>query len=107
MDEEKGIIIYNTPDGRAKVALMARDGMVWMNQQSIAELFGTSIPNISIHISNILKEKELDSPSVIKEYLTTASDGKPYRVLFYSKVNQFRTARMLRPRYQARKRKNT
>ena len=84
MDEEKGIIIYNTPDGRAKVALMARDGMVWLNQQSIAELFGTSIPNISIHISNILKEKELDSPSVIKEYLTTASDGKPYRVLFYS-----------------------
>lgn len=84
MDEEKGIIIYNTPDGRAKVALMARDGMVWLNQQSIAELFGTSIPNISIHISNILKEKELDGPSVIKEYLTTASDGKPYRVLFYS-----------------------
>ena len=84
MDDEKGLIIYNTPDGRSKVALMARDGMVWLNQQSIAELFGTSIPNISIHISNIFKENELDKDSVIKDYLTTASDGKPYHVMFYS-----------------------
>ena len=84
MDDEKGLIIYNTPDGRSKVALMARDGMVWLNQQSIAELFGTSIPNISIHISNIFKENELDKDSVIKDFLTTASDGKPYHVMFYS-----------------------
>ena len=84
MDNEQGLIIYNTPDGRSKVALMARDGMVWLNQQSIAELFGTSIPNISMHISNIFKDKELDKDSVVKEYLTTASDGKPYNVMFYS-----------------------
>jgi len=84
MDNEKGLIIYNTPDGRTKVALMARDGMVWLNQQSIAELFGTSIPNISIHISNIFKERELGREAVVKEYLTTASDGKPYHVKFYS-----------------------
>lgn len=84
MDYESGIIIYNTPDGRSKVALMARDGKVWLNQQSIAELFGTSIPNISIHISNIFKDNELDRNSVVKDYLTTAADGKPYHVLFYS-----------------------
>ena len=84
MDEEKGLIIYNTPDGRTKVALMARDGMVWMNQQNIAELFATSKQNISWHISNILNTKELDKDSVVKEYLTTASDGKPYHVMFYS-----------------------
>ena len=72
MNDEKGLIIYNTPDGRSKVALMARDGMVWLNQQSIAELLGTSIPNISMHISNILKDNELDEKSVIKDYLTTA-----------------------------------
>lgn len=84
MDNEKGLIIYNTPDGRSKVALMARDGMVWLNQQSIAELFGTSKPNISIHISNILKDKELNKDSVVKDYLTTANDGKPYHVMFYS-----------------------
>ena len=84
MDNEQGLIIYNTPDGRSKVALMARDGMVWLNQQSIAELFGTSIPNISIHISNIFRDKELDRDSVVKDYLTTAADGKPYHVMFYS-----------------------
>ena len=76
--DDKGLIIYNTPDGRSKVALMARDGMVWLNQQSIAELFGTSVPNISMHISNIFKDNELDKNSVIKDYLTTATDGKPY-----------------------------
>ena len=84
MDDEKGLIIYNTPDGRSKVALMARDGMVWLNQQSIAELFGTSIPNISMHIANIFKENELEKESVVKDYLITAADGKPYHVMFYS-----------------------
>jgi hypothetical protein len=76
MDDEKGLIIYNTPDGRSKVALMARDGMVWLNQQSIAELFGTSKQNVSWHISNILKDGELAYDSVVKDYLTTAADGK-------------------------------
>ena len=42
----------------------------------MAELFATSKPNISMHISSILKDKELDKNSVVKEYLTTASDGK-------------------------------
>ena len=84
MDDEKGLIIYNTPDGRSKVALMARDGMVWLNQQSIAELFGTSKQNVSWHISNILKDGELAYDSVVKDYLTTAADGKPYHVMFYS-----------------------
>ena len=63
---------------------MARDGMVWLNQQSIAELFGTSIPNISIHISNIFRDRELDRDSVVKDYLTTAPDGKSYNVQYYS-----------------------
>jgi len=50
----------------------------------LAELFDTSKPNISMHISNILKEGELQSESVVKNYLTTASDGKQYDVTFYS-----------------------
>ncbi|MCX8482444.1 MAG: virulence RhuM family protein, partial [Crocinitomicaceae bacterium] len=78
------IIIYNTTDGKASVALYAKEGMVWMNQSQLAELFATSIPNISMHISNILKEKELTKDSVIKDYLTTASDGKEYQVTFYA-----------------------
>jgi hypothetical protein len=82
--EQNNIIIYNTDDGKAKVVLYAKDGNIWMNQNQLAELFDTSIPNISMHISNILKEGELRQNSVIKEYLTTASDGKDYNVTFYS-----------------------
>ena len=81
---ESNIIIYNTLDGKAAVALYAVDGKIWLNQKQMAELFATSVPNINIHISNILKEKELDKSSVIKDYLITASDGKNYNVTFYS-----------------------
>lgn len=81
---EGKIIIYNTEDGKASIALHAKDGSLWMNQSQLAELFATSVPNISMHISNILKERELESNSVIKNYLTTASDGKEYEVTFYS-----------------------
>lgn len=73
--DKRNIIIYNTVDGKASVSLYARDGMVWMNQKQIAELFDTTVPNISMHISNILKEGELEPNSVVKDYLTTAADG--------------------------------
>ena len=81
---DNNIIIYNTEDGKAKVVLYAKDGNIWMSQTQIAELFDTSVPNISMHISNILNENELHPNSVIKEYLTTAADGKNYNVTFYS-----------------------
>jgi hypothetical protein len=81
---EQQIILYNTPDGKSKITLMARDGSVWLNQQQLSELFATSKQNIGQHISSILKENELDKNSVIKNYFTTASDGKQYSVLFYS-----------------------
>lgn len=78
------IIIYNTDDGKAKVSLMAKDGNIWMNQNQLAELFDTSKQTISYHVINILDESELERNSVVKEYLTTASDGKNYTVAFYS-----------------------
>lgn len=78
------IIIYHTDDGKAKVSLYAKDGTVWLSQSQLAELFATSVPNINMHISNILKEKELSENSVIQYFLITASDGKNYNVAFYS-----------------------
>lgn len=84
MEDEKNIIIYNTDDGKANVVLLAKDGNIWMNQNQLAELFDTSKQTISYHVINILEERELNSNSVVKDYLTTASDGKKYEVTFYS-----------------------
>ena len=83
-DENKNIIIYHTADGKANVSLYAKDGTVWMNQNQLAELFDTSKQNIGQHIANILKDNELYEISVVKDYFTTAADGKDYRVTFYS-----------------------
>lgn len=84
MAEQNNIIIYRTDDGKTKVSLYADNGSVWLNQSQIAELFATSIPNINMHISNILKDKELLEDSVIKYFLITAADGKNYQVAFYN-----------------------
>ena len=83
-EDRQDIIIYNTADGKASVSLYAKDGMVWMNQSQLAQLFDTSKQNIGQHIANILKEKELDKNSVVKYFFTTAADGKDYQVTFYS-----------------------
>ena len=77
-EDRQDIIIYNTVDGKASVSLYAKDGMVWMNQNQLAELFDTSKQNIGQHIANILKEKELNENSVLKNFFTTASGGKAY-----------------------------
>lgn len=85
MDSNKqNIIIYKTDDGKASVALYAKDGNIWMNQNQLAELFTTSKQNIGQHIANILEEGELQEFSVVKNYFTTASDSKEYNVTFYS-----------------------
>jgi hypothetical protein len=60
------------------VSLYAQDGMVWMSQNQLAELFDTSKKNISLHVNNILENNELIEDSVVKEYLTTARDGKRF-----------------------------
>ena len=83
-NDQTNLIIYNTADGKASVSLYAKDGMVWMTQNQLAELFDTSKQNISHHITKVLENKELSEHSVVKEYLTTATDGKDYSTLHYS-----------------------
>lgn len=84
MTDEQNFVIYNSEDGKACVALLARDGNIWLNQNQMAELFATSKQNIGQLISKILKENELVTEAVVKKYFTTASDGKRYNVVFYS-----------------------
>lgn len=78
------IIQYQTEDGATVIRLQARDGNVWLSQADLAELFQATKQNVSLHIRNILAEGEQDADSVVKEYLTTAADGKAYRTLHYS-----------------------
>jgi len=72
------LIIYNTPDGKSSIALYAKNGSVWLNQNQLAELFVTSKQNIGQHISAILKDNELDSNSVVNNYFITAAESKKY-----------------------------
>ena len=88
-NKENNLIIYNTVDGKASVVLYARDGSVWMNQNQLAELFDTSVPNVCMHIANILKEGELQRNSVIKNYLTTAADGKKWAIHEFLDIYSF------------------
>lgn len=89
MEEQNNIIIYTSQDGKASVALFARDGNVWMNQQQLAELFDTSKQNISLHIKNILENNELNEKSVVKDYLTADSEWKEMKLILNVSYSKF------------------
>jgi hypothetical protein len=78
------ILIYQGPDGSTRIDVTLADDTVWLSQAQMAELFQTSKQNISLHVKNIFEEKELRENSVVKEYLTTAQDGKRYQTKFYN-----------------------
>ena len=78
------MIIYVSKDGNVKVDVNIQNEDIWMSQDVMANLYDTTKQNISYHLSNIFKEEELDKNSVVKDFLTTASDGKNYNVLHYN-----------------------
>ena len=82
--QNNDIIFYTTDDGQVKIEVRLEDENVWLTQNVMAELFETTKQNISLHIKNIFEEKEMDENSVVKENLTTASDGKKYKTKFYN-----------------------
>lgn len=84
-DEKKAeIILYQSDGANVPVQVRYMDETLWMPQKEIAELFDTTKQTISYHMGNIFKEGELAKEAVVKEILTTASDGKNYRVGFYN-----------------------
>lgn len=84
MENKSQIIIYTTEKGETKLEVRLENETVWLTQKLMAELFQTTVPNVNIHIANILSDKELDENSVIKDFLITAADGKNYRTKFYN-----------------------
>ncbi len=87
---ESRILFYQSEDGTSRIEVRLEEGTVWLPQVLIAELYQTTKQNISLHIRNIFDEGELQPDSVVKEYLTTAADGKQYRTKFYNRVICFR-----------------
>lgn len=77
-------VIYQSEDGRTKLDVRFVDETVWLSQALMAELFGTTKQNIGQHLKNIFSEQELDEDSVVKDFFTTAADGKQYRTRHYS-----------------------
>lgn len=78
------IVLFETKDKKVKLLVPITGDTVWLTQNQMAELFSTTKQNVSLHANNCFKEGELDKNSVVKDFLTTASDGKNYRTKHYN-----------------------
>ena len=84
IESQKGEIVMYQPDETIRLEVKVENETVWLTQQQMAELFLTTKQNISLHVNNIFKEDELEKDSVVKESLTTATDGKKYKTKIYN-----------------------
>jgi len=83
--EKAEIVIYKNFDNTDfQIEVRVEDETVWLTQAQMVNLFDATKQNISLHINNIFKEGELQRNSVVKEYLTTAADGKKYKTKYYN-----------------------
>lgn len=84
MMENQNILIYENQSGDIKVDVRFEDESIWLNQAQICELYGKAKSTISEHIKAIFEDEELDKNSVVRNFRTTASDGKSYDVVYYN-----------------------
>lgn len=77
------VILYNSEDGGTQLRLKIQEGTVWLSQAEMAELFQTTKQNVSLHLKAIFRDAELTEEAVVKDYLTTAADGKGYQTKHY------------------------
>lgn len=84
MSNNSSILCYETEEGNTKIDVRLENDTVWMTQKEIAIFFQVTKQNISLHIKNIIEDKEVDEEAVIKDYLTTAKDGKQYKTRHYN-----------------------
>jgi hypothetical protein len=78
------LLLYQTEDGQTKIEVRLCDETVWLTQAQMVELFQSSKSNISEHIKHIFDEGELKADSVVRNFRTTAADGKSYEILYYN-----------------------
>ena len=80
---ENNIVIFETSDNQVSLNVAVENDTVWLNRNQMAELFGRDIKTIGKHINNALRE-EVNDPSVVAKFATTAADGKVYSVEHYN-----------------------
>lgn len=76
-------LIFSKQNKEKTIEVLVDDESVWLSQKLMAELFGTTRNNITMHLNNIFRE-ELNENSVCKDSLHTASDGKNYKTKYYN-----------------------
>lgn len=82
--ENNILIPYTSGIESQPIEVLIENETVWLTQLQMVQLFQSTKQNISLHIANIFKEGELEENSVVKEYLTTATDGKKYKTKLYN-----------------------
>jgi hypothetical protein len=82
------IVIYKAFDiSEFQIEVRVDEETVWLTQLQMAELFEATKQNISLHVNNVFKERELDPRSTVKEYLTVQKEGirsVKRKVLYYN-----------------------
>lgn len=77
-------LLYTTEDGNSRVECRFENETLWLSQALMGELYGRSKKTISEHLQNLFDEEELIANSVVRNFRTTAADGKSYEVQFYN-----------------------
>lgn len=83
-NQQHSIVLYQTDSTNVCVSVCYANETFWLTQKAMAELFGCSTDNISLHLKKIFLDGELDKDSVTEKYSATASDGKTYLTTFYN-----------------------
>lgn len=81
--ENNHFIFYATPQGNVKLEVLFESETFWLSQKRMANLFGVDVRTVNEHLKNIFKTSELLENSVIRNFRTTAADGKSYDTKFY------------------------
>ena len=74
--EENKIILYKDEEGKLSVNTRFADEDVWLTQEQLSSIYQTTQQNISLHIGNIYKDKELKDEATHKKYLLVRQEGK-------------------------------
>ncbi|MBO7054143.1 MAG: virulence RhuM family protein [Bacteroidales bacterium] len=81
---ENQFVLYQLPEEEGVIQVIIKDESIWATQKAMAQLFGCSTDNVSLHLKNIFASFELEKNSVTEKNSATATDGKNYQTLFYN-----------------------